>query len=274
MKFVTRAIVFSSLLSTGTFAFADVPVIDGTQEILEAPHANQAYVESQGNEESRATLLETVNRMQQEIQSLRGQLEVQAHDLKMMQQQQEAFYKDIDARISTNAPNTPAPPSTVAAPAQPVPTPAVKPEPTIETKVLPPPTTRNNSALAETTAFAQASEYVTAKKYSLAQESLQQYLQKYPDSANAPTAHYWLGELYLVNGDNPAAIREFDIITKKFPESKKCASALLKLGFVYFDQGELVKSRAVLQEVIKRFPNTTDARLATNRLQAIEDVMK
>ncbi len=37
--------------------------------------------------------------LQQDIQELRGQLEIQTHDLKSLQQQQLAFYKDLDTRM-------------------------------------------------------------------------------------------------------------------------------------------------------------------------------
>lgn len=265
MKFVTHAA--SLLLITSTLAYAEVPVFDKSDSFIETPHAQQAYVEAKDNESARESSTELIHRMQKEIQDLRGQLEVQAHDLKMMQQQQEGYYKDLDARIGNHAAAAPA-----TATLTPTPAPAAAaPQVTVP---LPPPPSSHSMTTGEKEAFLQASEYVTLKKYSLAQESLTQFLQKYPDSQNAPEAHYWLGELFLVSGDHQSAVREFDTITKKFPDSKKCAQALLKLGFVYFDQGELVKARESLEEVKKRFPNSTSATLAENRLQAIEDVLK
>ena len=50
-----------------------------------------------------ANLIEKVLNLQKEVQELRGQLEIQAHDLKLLQQQQLAFYKDLDSRLSGGA---------------------------------------------------------------------------------------------------------------------------------------------------------------------------
>lgn len=57
----------------------------------------------QASTDENASLIEKVLNLQKEVQELRGQLEVQAHDLKLLQQQQVAFYKDLDARISNGA---------------------------------------------------------------------------------------------------------------------------------------------------------------------------
>ena len=50
-----------------------------------------------------AKLIDKIQSLQQEVQELRGQLEVQAHDLKLLQQQQVAFYKDLDARLGSGS---------------------------------------------------------------------------------------------------------------------------------------------------------------------------
>lgn len=47
--------------------------------------------DSKSNFNDNAKLIDKVQSLQQEIQELRGQLEVQAHDLKLLQQQQVAF---------------------------------------------------------------------------------------------------------------------------------------------------------------------------------------
>ncbi len=53
-----------------------------------------------------AQLIDKIINLQKEVQELRGQLEVQAHDLKTLQQQQLSFYKDLDSRLSGTAGKT------------------------------------------------------------------------------------------------------------------------------------------------------------------------
>ena len=61
------------------------------------PLVNNTNVD--GHDDDSESLAEQVHNLQAEIQELRGQIEVQAHDLKMLQQQQLAFYKDLDSRL-------------------------------------------------------------------------------------------------------------------------------------------------------------------------------
>lgn len=65
---------------------------------------NQALAKEDRNEANteignNAKLVDKILSLQQELQELRGQIEVQAHDLKLLQQQQLAFYKDLDTRL-------------------------------------------------------------------------------------------------------------------------------------------------------------------------------
>ncbi|TAL58060.1 MAG: tol-pal system protein YbgF, partial [Legionella sp.] len=53
-----------------------------------------------------ASLIDKIASLQKEVQELRGQLEIQTHDLKVLQQQQLTFYKDLDSRISGSAGKT------------------------------------------------------------------------------------------------------------------------------------------------------------------------
>ncbi len=45
-------------------------------------------------------LINKIEAMEQEILQLRGQLEVQSHQLKLLSDQQKTYYKDLDARVS------------------------------------------------------------------------------------------------------------------------------------------------------------------------------
>lgn len=102
--------------------FAEAPVVDDSenfaildeqQAAMERPVAKAQLDEDGFNEDEvalardthesdstdKAELLNKIQGMKQELQELRGQMEVQAHDLKMLQQQQLAFYKDLDGRV-------------------------------------------------------------------------------------------------------------------------------------------------------------------------------
>ena len=96
--------------------FAEAPVIDGNENSALIDDSQAAFEQPVDRDDERALahdnvasgsnasannglLLDKIQGLQHDIQELRGQLEVQAHDLKLLQEQQLSFYKDLDARI-------------------------------------------------------------------------------------------------------------------------------------------------------------------------------
>ena len=107
--------IFASILPCNVFAEAPVvdesenyALLDEQQAISTRPvareqrdddslHDEEAFANdsqdiSTHNKNQNAILLDKIQGLQQDIQELRGQLEVQAHDLKLLQQQQLAFW--------------------------------------------------------------------------------------------------------------------------------------------------------------------------------------
>jgi uncharacterized membrane protein YccC len=123
---LTLILSFAVFLPIHAFAYA--PVVDDSENfaLLEE---QQAAIEQPAASDSRALayddeqpalardtletetgsnnvgLVNKIQGLQQEIQELRGQLDVQAHELKVLQEQQLAFYKDLDARLRTPSSN-------------------------------------------------------------------------------------------------------------------------------------------------------------------------
>lgn len=119
--------------------------------------------------------------------------------------------------------------------------------------------------------YVNAFKLVQEKHYTPAVEALQQFLKDYPKSSYALNAHYWLGEIYLVQGKADLAIAEFKTITTMYASSTRASDALLKLGFVYYDQSQWTLARAQLMAVTQRYPNTTNAEAAATRLKQMQD---
>lgn len=270
-KLITAAALLSTGVMIASYVSAEVPVIDDSHNYIVASNQHdeqrapqQQYVAAREQTDDQ-TVIDRLNALQDQVQRLQGQVDVQAHDLKMLQQQQQAFYGDLDRRISQLQGGATASSSGA--------TPAAN-TPVAEQKAAPAQSSAAADPAAEQAKYAHAYELINNKKYHQAETEMVNFLSMYPNSQFSANARYWLGELYLTKGDTQNAIRQFKDVVSKNPKSNKVAAALLKLGFVYFDQGELVKSRETLQEVARRYPGTTSARLASNRLQAIDDVMK
>ncbi|MBI2786711.1 MAG: tol-pal system protein YbgF, partial [Legionella longbeachae] len=218
--------------------------------------------------------------LQQEVQELRGQLEVQAHDLKLLQQQQVAFYKDLDARLSgvnsakvtsskpsmdlavgSNEPASKASISEARGTKTTAPALAPTPEPSFSTS-------RANPA-DEQISYLAAYELVKNKRYDDALSAMNVFVQKYPRGGYTANAQYWLGELYLVKKDYEKSIEHFNVVLQQFPTSSKSAASMLKTGYAYAEQGNKQEAKKFLQQVVRAYPDTPTAQLANSKLRTI-----
>ncbi len=85
---------YSSMQQT---ADPEMPLSQDTSDSLSSNTGSSA---STFNPNNPASLLSKINEMQREIQKLRGQMEVQSYELKKLKEQQQAYYNDLDQRIS------------------------------------------------------------------------------------------------------------------------------------------------------------------------------
>ncbi|MCE0813983.1 cell division protein CpoB [Buttiauxella sp. S04-F03] len=99
--------------------------------------------------------------------------------------------------------------------------------------------------------------------------AFQSFVKKYPDSTYQPNANYWLGQLNYNKGKKDDAAFYFASVVKNYPKSPKAPDAMYKVGVIMQDKGDTAKAKAVYQQVIKQFPNTEGAKQAQKRLNAM-----
>ncbi|WP_133137421.1 tol-pal system protein YbgF [Legionella rowbothamii] len=236
---------------------------------------------SSSNVADSASLIDKIQTLQKEVQELRGQLEIQAHDLKLLQQQQVAFYKDLDSRLSGGASasaklatDKPAMDLSVGSkePGSRASSPAAQSNHVAKTastsEPVVTPVSRANPA-DEQISYLAAYELIKNKRYDDALGSMNTFVQKYPRGGYTSNAQYWLGELYLVKKDYAKAIEHFDVVLKQFPTSSKSAASMLKVGYAYAEMGNKAEAQKYLQQVVRAYPNTPTAQLANSKLRTI-----
>jgi tol-pal system protein YbgF len=114
--------------------------------------------------------------------------------------------------------------------------------------------------------------YVAAKQeldngnYEKARELLQTFLSKHPKSENADNAQFWLGEVYYREKWYEKAILEYQKVIENYPKGNKVSSALLKQGFAFLNLGDKDNARLILKEIVRKFPSTNEAKIATDKL--------
>jgi TolA-binding protein len=70
-----------------------------------------------------------------------------------------------------------------------------------------------------------------------------------------------------VTQDYKTALKEFQVVLDRFPQSRKLPDALLKIGFCNYELQQWSGARDALSTVASRYPETTAARLANQRLE-------
>ncbi len=115
-----------------------------------------------------------------------------------------------------------------------------------------------------------AFERLKQRQYQLAIRGFEDFLAKYPGSALAPNAYYWMGEAAYAEGAFQRAANEFERVLAKFPTSPKADDAALKLGYSYYELQNWAKARVVLKDLMMRSSGSTVGRLAAERLKRMK----
>ena len=260
-----RAAAAAVALTLSWTAAAQAPVQDNTRlgERL-------TRLEQMMNSETLVEMHQTVQALQREVQSLRGEVELQGHTLSQLKQRQRELYLDIDRRLqriesgeaATAAPGT----ATGAAPAAPA-------QPATTTAAAAPaqtaPAAPAVDSAEEQRAYQAAFDLLKSGRYDQAAQSFQDFLSKYPSGDYADNANYWLAEAYYVTRKFEPALKQFEAMVSAYPQSQKLTHALLKIGYIHDELGQRDKAEQVLDDLIKRFPDSTAAGLARKRLQRI-----
>jgi tol-pal system protein YbgF len=286
---INKSVLILAIFFLGSTAFADVQVIDDSQNYAFNHHQpqiapnrnndNSVFVLSEkenskplnnltanantGNQKLQL-LLSKIEQLQQEMSELRGVVEVQTHKLEMaglIKSQMQSEHKTIaPARKKTVVIDSRAEiikPDNVV-----IKTLSQVKDNTVKTNQI----RRSDDPMDEQLSYVAAYEHVKHKHYEKAIPAMQSFIMAYPNGPYAANAHYWLGELYLVKSKTNKAKVEFETIIRDFADSNKLASAQYKLGVTYDKLGNKDEARAQFIKVTEEFPGTAIARLARTKL--------
>jgi tol-pal system protein YbgF len=250
----------------------------------QAPSSGQATVE----------LLNRINELQTEVQSLRGLVEQQNFEIESLKKAQRDRYIDLDSRLNrlegngglASSPTTTDTVPSAALNNQPVDGQLQLNEPVDNTNSSTPPIHQEQSGLpavppssqtpvssssAEETKQAYEDAFAALRdgRYAESARRFSAFLQMHPDTEFSDNARYWLGESYYVTQNYRVALETFNELLSRDSESAKAPDALLKVGYCYYELHDWDKAEAALNEVVQRYPDTTVARLAQGRLRAL-----
>ncbi len=145
--------------------------------------------------ETTGSLKDQVAALQKSVATLSSQLDVQTHNIQLLNSQQRSFYQDLNQKIQQlkNLNGNSNPPNVLA---------------------QQPKTDQDLST------YQDAFSLVKAKNSKAAINALKGYLKSYPAGKYVPNAYYWLGKLESDAGHDKAANKDFQASLKAGPQSK------------------------------------------------------
>ncbi|TLY47450.1 MAG: tol-pal system protein YbgF [Gammaproteobacteria bacterium] len=219
-------------------------------------------------------MLVQVDDLQQQIQSLQGKIESQQHAIKVLEEQVRNQYLALEKRfaprmrssvVSTEKPANVANPSinNTLSP-RPIVDMSSKKETSNDRKSMLP-----NSAPtpAAERAYQAAFQLLKTKQYNEAIEAFETFNKKFPNDLNVANADYFLGQLYLLQGQADSAINFFKRFINRYSQDARVPDAMLQCGLAYFAKGDKAMAMELFEKIIQQYPDSKAAQAAQARLQ-------
>ena len=187
--------------------------------------------------------------LQQDLKDLRGTIEEQSYLIKRLERSQKEQYLDLDKRLAqlggadleSRAAQTEDKESSEE----------------VTTLLNEVPEFDN-----EREAYQYAFDLMRNRQYQESLAGFEEIIVAFPNGQYTPNAFYWIGELYLAQGDNEKSRQSFIQVISLYPDHQKVPDAMYKLGVVYFALGDNQSALRYLGQVQQEYPNSSAAGLA------------
>lgn len=200
-----------------------------------------------------------IEKLREEMRSLRGQIEVLGNNIEGVTKRQRDMYVDLDQRLRRfEQPGAAIAPAAGAA-AAPAAAGAEAPK----------------TAAAASTATVSVDENETYERaqgqrrignYQGAITAFQGFVAKYPKSTLAPRAQYWIGDSYFNLRDFKNAIASQQKLLAAYPDSSSVPDALLNMASSQLEAGDTATARKTMDSLIARYPASDAAEKARRRV--------
>lgn len=198
---------------------------------------NQRIQKLENAQAGQIDLANQIESMRQDIDKLRGSIEVLNNQLANLDKRQKDFYTDLDTRLRKLEPQ----------------------QVTVDGK-------EGTVDPGEQRAFDAALNQFKGGDYKGAVSSFQAFMRQYPDSVYAASAEYWIGTGYYLQKDYKAAIAAQQTVVKNWPDSPRAADALLNIASSQNDMGDKKAAKKTLESVVANYPDSQAAGAAKERL--------
>lgn len=116
--------------------------------------------------------------------------------------------------------------------------------------------------------YQQALEGFYAKKYKQAQTTWAEFVKGFPKDPLVPNALFWQGECFFQLQDYANAVLIYQKVIENYNKSNKYRASLLKQGISFFKLKKDQAGKLVLEDLIKKFPDSAEAKRAQAYLKS------
>ena len=226
------------------------------QSIEQRLSALEAVIKGQGF----ADMLNQIDRLNQELSNVKGQLEIATHNIDTAQQRQKDLYTDADSRLRRlEGGATSGTASAVS---------------TVDTPVTAAQTATTSDSSAEIKDYDAAQALSRAGKHKEAFQAFDKFLQAYPGSSKAAEAQYALGYSQFALKNYKAAIATQQKLIRQFPDSPKAPDAAFAIANSQIQLADVDAAKATLKDLLTKYPNSEVAPNAKRRLAVLDSIKK
>ncbi|TAN75072.1 MAG: tol-pal system protein YbgF [Gallionella sp.] len=217
-----------------------VPVLE--ERVLKLEDAARQHTKSSMDLQGQIEALNT------EIRKLRGQNEELAHGLQDAEKREKDFYVDLDTRLRHFESLEEAAAAEKAA------------------KAALPVVVDTDDPAAENRAFETAYGLFKSGNHADAVNVFQAFINKHPESAHLPNAHYWLGNAQFELKDYKIALGTYQGLLKAFPDTPKAAEVLFNIAGCQQELKQNAEARKTLKQLVAKYPASEAAAKAKKLL--------
>lgn len=283
MRLMKHSLLFIALMST-TSLYANIPIESrGLSQSGGSPtntSSNNVSVPSNLNWE----LMQKTQQLENDIRTLRGQLEEQSNDIEQLKKDLSNRYTDLDQRLellnqkvdpesapSDNPANsdTPASASTETSTvdnkvvnATPTSSPSTTPSPQPEAS-QPPAQNQSNPVELEKAAYTVALDAYKQGGAKKAIAPMQNFIKNHPNSVYTGNAYFWLAEFNLATDpvNYNEAKKNYNVVATRYPNSSKAPRALYQLYSIVKDVDKNPASANQYKtKILNQYPKSEEAK--------------
>jgi len=105
---------------------------------------------------------------------------------------------------------------------------------------------------------------------SLANKSLNEFINRYPNSPYSPLALYWLANTQYAQKEYKTGIATAQSLIKRFPDHPRVPETLNTIANCQIESGQKSEARKTLESIVKNYPNTKAAENAAAALSKLK----